>query len=115
MAVENQYGCRDTLKKVLRVIPEVFFWVPNAFTPDNDGINDVFRPKGYGIQDRKYSMYIFNRWGEIIYETHDLFDPWDGKNKKGELVQVDTYVVKIEYLDIFDEPHEYIGRVTIIK
>jgi gliding motility-associated-like protein len=115
LAVENQYGCRDTIKKILRVIPEVFFWVPNAFTPDNDGVNDVFRPKGYGIQDRKYSMYIFDRWGEIIYETHDLFDPWDGTNKKGELVQIDTYVVKIEYLDIFDEPHEYIGRVTIIK
>ncbi len=85
-------------------------WIPDAFTPNGDGLNDVFEPKGVCIVS--YSMYIFDRWGELLYYTPNG-KPWNGMFKNAP-VQEDTYVYKIVEEDGYRKMHTYIGRVTVI-
>ncbi|HTB06420.1 MAG TPA: T9SS type B sorting domain-containing protein [Bacteroidia bacterium] len=85
-------------------------FIPNAFTPNGDGLNDVFSPKGKCIVE--YSMYIFNRWGSLIYNSNNK--PWDG-TINGNLVQEDTYVYKMNIITGDSEEKDYIGRITVLR
>ena len=86
-------------------------WIPNAFTPNGDGLNDVFMPKGKCMIS--YTMYIFDRWGSLIYSTNDS-QPWNGR-VHGNLVQEDTYIYMLVITDSYFKQHTYIGRVTVIE
>ena len=68
------------------------FFVPNAFTPNDDGINDTFQPKMHNIEG--YKLHIFNRWGDLIFTSHDPANQWDG-TYLGNECQIDVYVYKI--------------------
>ena len=114
LAVIDANGCKDTIFQLAIVIGEYGIYVPNAFTPDFDGVNDGFYPKGFGISDDDYSMFIFDRWGELIFETHKKFAPWFGVYKN-KLVQNGVYVWKLEFKDINGDSHSRIGHVTIVK
>ena len=72
------------------------FWVPNAFTPNDNGQNEIFKPVMEGFDEDKYTLYIFNRWGEQIFRSTDIGTGWDGKYNS-HLVQEDVYVYKILY------------------
>ncbi|MBU0488097.1 MAG: gliding motility-associated C-terminal domain-containing protein [Bacteroidetes bacterium] len=105
-------GCIDVAKKCLEVIPVATFFVPNAFTPDGDGTNDYFR--GIGTLIEEYEMMIFDRWGELIYQTQVYDEPWDG-SYQGETVQEGVYVYKIK-VKIFNQKEEtHCGHVTVIR
>ena len=94
--------------------PEFTFYVPNAFTPNNDGINDFFFGTGIGIVE--YHMWIFDRWGLLIFYTNDISHTWDGKVQNGkEVSQQDVYIWKAKLVDVFGEKHKYSGHVTLIK
>ncbi len=85
-------------------------FVPNAFTPLNkDGNNDVFYAEGINIKD--FHLLIFNRWGELIHESFDITEGWDG-TYKGKPVQVDVYVWKIYWTE--DKKKEKVGSVTVL-
>lgn len=114
LLVTNSNGCVDSISKTLIIKPEWGIYIPNAFTPDGDGDNDGFAPNGFGILEKDYSFYIFDRWGEKIFETQLLFEPWDG-TYKGNLVQEDVYVWKLEFKDIHGVKQSRIGHVTLIK
>ncbi|MCO6499126.1 MAG: PKD domain-containing protein, partial [Vicingus serpentipes] len=114
LRVENQYGCADSISKPVEIKDVYTFFAPNAFTPDGDGVNDVFLPQGHAIDLNEYKLYIFNRWGELIFETHHYDEGWDG-TVNGVLVQTDTYVWRVELQDIFGKNHQYIGRVSVMK
>jgi gliding motility-associated-like protein len=73
---------------------EALIWVPNAFTPDNNGYNDVFMAKGANLAS--FRMYIYNRWGELVFETSDIDTGWDGK-WSGEPCPSDVYVWMVVY------------------
>lgn len=94
----------------------VFFdgaiYVPNSFTPDGDGINDIFY--AYGIDIKEFEMYIFDRWGEKLFYSDDMEDGWNG-TYKGTLVKNDTYVWKVIFKDVLDKRGELIGTVTLIR
>ena len=62
LVVHNKYGCSDTIVKMITVVEEQNLYVPNSFTPNGDGINDIFLPKGKGLT--KYNLMIFDRWGQ---------------------------------------------------
>jgi gliding motility-associated-like protein len=111
LIARNSFGCIDTSRGTIEINEGLSFYIPNAFTPDGDGINDYFQ--GYGINFKEYEMAIFNRWGDKIYETKEYFKPWDGKVKS--VVQNDVYVYKILVKDKMDELHNYVGSVTVIK
>jgi len=66
--------------------------IPNTFTPNGDELNDTFSAIGEGLSS--YSMLIFNKWGQLLYETDDLDSPWDG-TYEGKVVKSDSYVYKI--------------------
>lgn len=112
LIVQNQYGCSDTIQKMVVIDPNYVIYVPNAFTPNGDGLNDVFQPKGYYI--KKFEMDIFDRWGERIFSTKDIAQGWDG-TVKGKNVENSVYVWKAIVIDIQNKRHELTGHVTLIK
>jgi gliding motility-associated-like protein len=112
LVVKNDKGCADTLIKVINVTEDYSFYIPNTFTPNGDGLNDIFQPKGLGIE--KYEMMIFDRWGEKIFESKEFEKGWDGKYQ-GKICPSDVYVYKIKISNIFGEAHDYTGHVNLIK
>ena len=94
LIVTNQFGCTDTITLKLTIGPDFSFYVPNAFTPNGDGVNNGFNGKGEGIAE--YEMNIFDRWGELIFHSNSLTDNWDGVSKfRATQCQQDVYVYKI--------------------
>ena len=112
----SQYGCRDTTSTLIKVREELIFYIPNTFTPDNDQFNQVFGPvfkSGFDLYD--YTFLIFNRWGELLFESHDASIGWDG-TYNGSMSQQGTYMWKIEVKTITsDERKVYIGHVNLIR
>lgn len=116
LTITNVYGCKDTIENNVVVNPVYLLYAPNAFTPNADGLNDVFIVQGEGIDPDNFEMLIFDRWGERIFKTSDLHTGWNGaKNNSGTLVQEDVYVYKIVLKDWQGRRHQYIGHVTIVK
>ncbi|MEO6903011.1 MAG: PKD domain-containing protein [Bacteroidia bacterium] len=114
LIVKNGGGCSDTVSHEIKVIPDFAFYISNAFTPNNDGVNDYFKGQGVGIE--KYNFWIFDRWGTLIFHTEDLTEGWNGKVKNGqEIAQQDVYVWKVKIIDIFNKTHDYLGKVTLVK
>ncbi|MDT8308131.1 MAG: gliding motility-associated C-terminal domain-containing protein, partial [Bacteroidales bacterium] len=87
-------------------------YVPNAFTPDGDGINDVF--KAYGIYVEDFEMHIYNRWGEIMFYADDVDNGWDGRFD-GKPAAEATYSWKIRYLDATNKYHDIYGFITLLR
>ncbi len=115
LMVANQYGCKDTAIVKVELLPAFTFYIPNAFTPDNeDNLNDVFTGMGIGIA--KYEMWIFDRWGAKIFYTDDIRKGWNGKvTGKTNEVQQDVYVYKVKLVDVLGKKHDYVGHVTVVK
>ncbi len=114
LIVKNQYGCLDTIEHDIVIGPDFVFYVPNAFTPNGDGKNDLFFGTGTGIKDLE--MFIYDRWGMMIYTTKQLGAGWDGHANGGaDIAQMDVYVWLIKVTDIFDKKHKYVGHVTLIR
>lgn len=110
--VTTQYGCKDTISAKVEVEPIFTFYIPNAFTPDDDGINEQFFGDGEGFTE--YAMYIYDRWGEIIFTSNDKDFKWDG-TFKGKQVQQGTYIYYFYILDWKNFGHEYRGHVTLTR
>jgi len=91
-------------------------YIPNAFTPDGNGRNDIFMPYGYGINEDKYKMEIFDRWGELIFSSSEFRKGWDGTVKgTSQIAQDGVYIYKILVTDLLNNKKNYVGHVTLIK
>jgi len=112
--VQNTYGCTDSLTKTIRVSDQVTFFIPNAFTPGSDGVNDFFGPQGIGLDPESYDFFVYNRWGEQIFYTNDIDMHWDGRDKKGEFVPQGVYSYIIYYKHLDGKPKDIIGSVLVI-
>ena len=88
------------------------FYIPSAFTPDADDINETFFGTGEGVVE--YNMQIHNRWGELLFESNDLDFHWDG-TLKGKQVEAGVYTYKFYVLDIENRDHQYSGVVHLIR
>lgn len=115
LVVTSEYGCKDTIVKSIFVGEDYELFVPSAFTPNGDGLNDVFQPKGYGIT--KYELQIFDRWGEKIYATNDFTQGWNGNyQKRGDnIVEEGVYAWRITLTNVFGKSNELTGNVTVMK
>ena len=111
LIVTTSHGCIDTAYGTVHIDDIFAVYVPNAFTPNGDGHNDSFVPVVTGAE--KFTFWIFDRWGEMIYQS-DGGAPWDA-TYKGKEVQQDVYVWKLIVIDKRKIKHEYIGHVTIIR
>ncbi|HOZ87225.1 MAG TPA: gliding motility-associated C-terminal domain-containing protein, partial [Bacteroidia bacterium] len=110
LVVRNSWGCVDTVIKQVLIEDEIGLYVPNVFTPNSDGLNDLFQPKGTGIV--KYSLEIFDRWGARVFISNDFYKGWDG-TYKGELCKMDTYIWMIRITGKTGKPQKYQGHVTM--
>lgn len=116
LIVKSQYGCTDTTLSEVCVEMEYEFYAPNAFTPNGDGINEIFQPLGTGVSESDYEFYIFDRWGSEIFKSTKWGEGWDGKVKGGKYIaQEGTYVWLVRVYDVSRDLHEYRGKVTLIK
>lgn len=110
-------GCEDKVCETVTVLPEYTFYIPNAFSPNGDGHNEGFIGKGINILE--FDMWIFDRWGNLIYHCTDLNSPWIGSinNKPGKenIAQEDVYVWKVHLKDILNKQHSMTGIVTLVK
>ncbi|MFZ4784409.1 MAG: gliding motility-associated C-terminal domain-containing protein [Flavobacteriales bacterium] len=117
--VTTDLGCDARFRQVIYEECPGELWVPNAFTPDGDGINDVWLVEG--VKLASYHLILWNKWGELIYETYSLDRPWLGQRRDGdEYVEPGTYVYRIIYK--FDEGDGKVseekqanGQVTLVR
>jgi gliding motility-associated-like protein len=117
LIVTDQFGCIDTVVNPLVIKGIYSFYVPNTFTPNENGVNDGFTPKGEGIDETDYELLIFDRWGNLIWRTNTWGEQWSGKANYGpEIAQIDTYVWKVHVREKDSQiVHNYIGHVNIVK
>jgi gliding motility-associated-like protein len=112
LVATNNAGCTDTLTYKLHVAFDSKIFVPNAFTPNGDGDNDVFRAIGWNL--KTIHMHIYNRWGEQIFESNGLNDGWDG-TYKGQNAIEGVYMYKIEAEALDGENYYLNGSVTVLR
>jgi gliding motility-associated-like protein len=111
-------GCIDTYELAIQYQEEEIFYIPNSFTPDGDNFNQTFKPIfTAGFDPYNFEMYIFNRWGEIIFESHDASMGWDGSfSNLARPVQDGVYSYKIIYKDPKVDKRKIVaGHVTLIR
>ncbi len=115
LVVVSDYGCKDSTIRILRIEDDYALYVPNAFSPNSDGINDVFKAVGSGLKD--FKLFIFDRWGNQVFFSDKLEKGWDGRfQAKGEdIVQEDVYVWKIEAKTTKNEKKQLAGVVSLLK
>jgi gliding motility-associated-like protein len=115
LAVETELGCVDTITYMFNVVQDILFYAPNTFTPDGDEFNQIWKPEISGIDIYNFDLYIFNRWGELIWESHDPSVGWDG-TYKGKIVPQGTYVWRAEVHNLVDDgKEEFNGYINLIK
>jgi gliding motility-associated-like protein len=111
LIASNIYNCHDTAMREIIIENGFTIYIPNAFTPDEDGVNDVFSVSGYGIIITE--LNIWNRWGERIYQG---MNGWNGRIQKAdEPAKQDVYVYQAIIQDVFGNSHEKKGRVSLIR
>ncbi len=111
--ITNEFGCTSTAKGYINIGGTVFF-LPNSFTPDFDGINDAWLPSAIGVA--QYNVRIYDRWGELIFESNDVKEPWQG-NKKGSeyFVQNGIYNYIVTYQDLIGKTTQLKGNIIISR
>ncbi len=111
-------GCQDLEIKKVTVNPDVVLYVPNAFTPGGDGLNDqfqIFLPPT-GVDYSTFSLTVYDRWGSVVYRSNDVTKSWNGaKNNSGDIMKEDTYVYKISFEDENKKYYEKMGHVLLLR
>jgi gliding motility-associated-like protein len=110
--VDNGFGCPDTLVKTMPVGPPSSLWVPDAFSPNGDGLNEIFT--AFGTRVERFSMDIFDRFGERIFTTTDIERGWDGI-VQGERAPEGVYVYGITYTNLNQSNKQLSGRVSLVR
>jgi gliding motility-associated-like protein len=115
LVVKSDKGCTDTIVRPLVVGEDYGIYVPNAFTPNADGLNDIFQPKGFGIVN--YEINIYDRWGEKVYSNKNFDEGWDGtfQGRGGKIMEEGSYTWLINLTNVFGKSHELKGHVILMK
>jgi gliding motility-associated-like protein len=110
-------GCFDTTTKIILFNNDPFYYVPNTFIPDDDGRNDVWKPVFSSIENvRRYSLQVFNRWGEIVFETNDPQTGWNGMiESNSKKAQDGTYSWKLQFSWFDYKIYPASGHVNLIR
>jgi gliding motility-associated-like protein len=112
LEVKNIWDCSDTIIKAIHINPDFALYVPNAFTPNEDDKNEVFLPVMRAV--KAYHISVFDRWGELLFQTSDINSGWDG-TYKGEPCKSDVYAWKIIISSINGDSKEVKGHVTLYR
>lgn len=115
LIVETNEGCVDTITKLLSVISDIIFYAPNTFTPDGDEFNQTWKFFVQGVDEYNFELLIFDRWGELVWETHDVNSTWDG-TYNGRIAPFGTYTWVARVKDIYsDAKKTYTGSINLIR
>ena len=112
LVVTNLHGCIDSVWSRVEVEQGTAIYLPNSFTPNDDGSNDIYRPVYYN--QRTIKADIFNRWGELVFESQDLLKGWDGYYR-GQLSQQDVYVYQCWIRFVDNHETERMGDLTLFR
>lgn len=116
LIVTHESGCQDSVTQIIDVVPKVTYFLPNAFTPNSDNVNDFYRGKGIFEGMTNFNLTIWNRWGELVFETGDPNEGWNGRKKNtGELSPNGVYVCVVTYTGPRGDDFEVKGFATLIK
>ncbi len=111
---QNTNGCSDTAYGQIYIGEKFRIFIPNAFSPDGDLVNDVFSVYGTGIKE--YSYQIYNRWGQRIFTSIPAKQSWNGAvENRGELVQMDVYFYVLKVKDVENRTHYFNGTINVLK
>ncbi|MCX7767960.1 MAG: PKD domain-containing protein, partial [Flavobacteriales bacterium] len=112
--VGSDMGCLDTAFRWVTIFPEHTLYIPNAFTPNDNDLNEWFSVKGVGIE--AFEMSIWNRWGECLFFTTDKNARWNGRVfNEGPLCKQDTYVVMVRVKDVFGRFYTVFQPLHLIR
>lgn len=126
LAVTTPAGCVDTIVHNITVKEQHTFYAPSAFSPGSGLQNNYFYPKGIGIDPEQYELWVYDRWGEVMYYTteypegthqkSEVEGGWNGRwMNKGKYVKVGVYTWYVKCTDVNGMEHEYTGAVTVIR
>ena len=115
LEVTSADGCKDTICYPVEILDDFNVFCPNSFSPEGDGVNDFFFPIVNGHEPDSYELYVFDRWGSIVFESRHTTQSWDG-TLNGYPAKEDVYVWKIKVQSKYDaESKVYYGHVTLIR
>jgi gliding motility-associated-like protein len=117
LTVTNQYGCADSTGTMVEVEGISELWIPSAFTPDGDGLNETWFPKGTNLTDNvNLLVLVYDRWGNKVYEGGSPDKPWTGNQPDGQTVCLPgSYSYRIMFLNEMKKYHEFMGKVVLIR
>ncbi|MBS1646275.1 MAG: gliding motility-associated C-terminal domain-containing protein [Bacteroidetes bacterium] len=114
LIVTSKNGCADTAVRTVVIENDFALYVPNAFTPNGDGKNEVFKAMGEGVSD--YVIYIYDRWGNQVFTSKDITEGWNGAlHNHGSALQTDVYAWRISIRTADHKGHSYSGTVTLLR
>ena len=113
MHIKREYGCEGDDSIIVRVVANPSYFVPNAFTPNGDGKNDLLRPRAVGYRNAEY-FRVFNRFGEMVHDSKDFEVGWDGMYK-GEKADIGTYYYMIKLTKRFGAIEISKGDVILMR
>lgn len=114
----NEWECSDVGCADFEVREEFVVYIPNAFSPNGDGINDLFFVQGEDIDPDNFSMQIFNRWGQVVFSTNNLSEKWNGSHQGSSthFVHDEVYVVKVvAHSSSTQQVREFVSTVTVLR
>ena len=112
-------GCKAEVSRFAEVKNDLGYYMPNSFTPNFDGLNDVFMPvfSPYGLDQEGYSLRVFDRWGREVFSTRNISTGWDGSfmNKGGSILKEDVYSYQVQFRDLDARVNQRQGYVTLLR
>ncbi|MBK8846197.1 MAG: choice-of-anchor L domain-containing protein [Bacteroidetes bacterium] len=112
LTVTNISGCQDTREQEITIAP---LWIPNSFTPNGDGKNDLFFTSNYIANVQSFRMVIYNRWGAPIFTSESFENAWDGLDFNGKPSPQGNYIYRIEVVTAGGKAHEFTGNIDLIR
>lgn len=116
LIVRNLVGCTDTISKQVSIKNSPVFYIPDAFTPNGDGLNDQFIHSSHDFEESSFEMYIYSRWGDLVFETQDIHLYWNGKHyQTSEELPDEVYSYIIFISDLYGDRHKFTGGITLYR
>ena len=112
LEVTNEFGCSDVYTKEITIESDYTLWIPNTFTPNGDGLDEIFAPKGIGVV--AFNMIVYTRWGEEVFYSYEINNGWDGKLGDLEMAPTGIYTYRIVTEDTNGKVRNYQGEINLI-
>lgn len=115
LTVFTEALCQHSTSTTVIVEVPYFYYIPNAFSPNDDGINDYFFTSGEGLDPDNFEMLIFNRYGQLVFKSTTPFDYWDGRDRNGKMSDMGEYIYKITTHDMEGIAKTYSGTIMLVR